>query len=276
VDPRGELKEARLFLGRNMAEGELWHLAGGCAAVYSARAPDVPDGPNEDAAALVPTAVGGVVIAVADGMGGGPAGEQAASLAVRALQRSVADGGPVRTAILNGFEAANHEVLALGGGAAATLAAVEIEGDSARPYHTGDSLILVVGQRGKRKHQTVPHSPVGYGVEAGLIDEAEALHHEDLHLVSNLIGSAEMRIEVGPRIPLASRDTLLIASDGLTDNLAIAEIVERVRKGSLREVMRSLAAEVEVRMHHPAEGRPSKPDDLTFVAFRRLRPGRGV
>ena len=138
------------------------------------------------------------------------------------------NGEPIdlRAAILNGIEAANQAVRDLGTGAATTLALVEIQDRTIRTYHVGDSEILVTGQRGKVKLQTIPHSPIGYAVEAGLMEEEEAIHHEARHVISNVIGSDQMRIEMGPPTELAPRDTLLLASDGLFDNLFPDEIVE--------------------------------------------------
>jgi serine/threonine protein phosphatase PrpC len=129
-------------------------------------------------------------------------------------------------------------------------------------------MILVMGQRGKIKLQTVSHSPVGFAVEAGVIDEAEAMHHEDRHLVSNVLGASDMRIEVGSTLTLSPRDTLLLSSDGLFDNLHRDEIVERMRRGPLLEGARRLSQDAVRRMTRPVGGNPSKPDDLTFVAFR--------
>jgi serine/threonine protein phosphatase PrpC len=160
-------------------------------------------------------------------------------------------------------------VSALGVGAATTLAAVEVQGDSVRPYHVGDSMILVMGQRQKIKLQTVSHSPVGFAVEAGVLDAAEAMHHEDRHLVSNVLGTPDMRIEVGSSLKLALRDTLLLSSDGLFDNLHTDEVVARLCKGPLASGVRRLTEDCVQRMTRPAEGEPSKPDDLSFVAFRR-------
>ena len=111
--------------------------------------------------------------------------------------RTIDNRAELRDAILNGFEDANGAVQALGIGAATTLAVVEVKENIVRPYHVGDSMILVVGQRGKIKLQSVPHSPVGYGVESGLLDEKEAMYHEERHLVSNVVGSPDMRIESG-------------------------------------------------------------------------------
>jgi serine/threonine protein phosphatase PrpC len=213
-------------------------------------------------------------------VGGDRGGEQASRVAVEAvwtaLERASREGEVLRTAILNGIESASGAVSALGLGAATTLAAVEFQDFSVRPYHVGDSMILVVGQRGKIKLQTVSHSPVGFAVEAGVLGEAEAMHHEDRHLVSNVLGAPDMRIEMGSTIELAARDTVLIASDGLADNLRLEEIVERVRTSPIRDVANRLAEDTRRRMDQPREGEPSKPDDLTFVGFRRHWRGRSL
>ena len=116
--------------------------------------------------------------------------------------------------------------------------------------------------------QTVPHSPVGYGVEAGLIDQDEALHHEHRHIVSNFIGTPEMHIAIGPPLRLAARDTVLIASDGLFDNLYSDRIAEEIHKGRLYVAAQRLVTQSLERMQYPTEGNPSKPDDLTFIVFR--------
>jgi serine/threonine protein phosphatase PrpC len=154
------------------------------------------------------------------------------------------------------------------------LTVAELRGGAVRPYHVGDSSILVVGQRGRLKLQTVPHSPVGFGVEAGLIDASDAMHHEERHVVSNVLGSADMRIEVGSELLLAPRDTLLLATDGLLDNLHTEEILESIRAGPLARGGLRLVEAASRRMREPRPGQPSKPDDLTLVAYRSAgRPG---
>jgi PPM family protein phosphatase len=273
--------ESRLFVRADMADAALLEFPGGQAAVYSVPAPDKP-GPNEDGAALIAVDAQRGVVLVADGMGGLPAGDSAAATVVRSLARSLGrargEDGSLRSAILDGLDAANRAVLDLGLGAAATLAAVAIEGRHVRVYHVGDTAALVVGQRGRLKLQTVSHSPVGYAVEAGVLDEKEALHHEERHLVSNMVGAPDMRIEMGSPLELAPRDTLLVASDGLFDNLGVGEIVALVRKGPLERCAAALARAGRRRMLEPSPGHPSKPDDLTFVLFRaaagRVAPRR--
>jgi len=266
--------DAQLFWARDLHEPRLVPFAGGVAAVATCRRPGA-EGPNEDGAGLIPLGPDAGVLAVADGVGGQPAGERAAGVALGCLREGILDaardGAEPRTGILNGFERANRAILATGAGGATTLVVAEIRGAHLRPYHAGDSEILVTGQRGRRKLQTIAHSPVGYAVEAGLLDEREALHHDERHVITNAIGSPDMRIEMGSSLALAARDTVVLASDGLFDNVHVDEVVEVVRTGPLDA---GLAALVELglrRMGEPRRGEPSKPDDLTVIAFRRTR-----
>lgn len=254
-----------------MDEPALVAIGGGQAAFFSSRAPDA-ERPNEDAAALLPVDAGSCVLAVADGLGGAVGGARASEAAVRSLADALApearSGSMLRTAILNGFEAANGAVRELAVGAGTTLAVAEVQEDVVRPYHAGDSPILVVGQQGKVKLQTVDHSPVGFAVEAGLLDEEAALHHEDRHIISNFVGGANLRIEMGTALHLSARDTVCLASDGLADNLHVDEIVDCIRAGSLAEAAEALASAARQRMLAPRAKAPSKPDDLTFVLYR--------
>jgi serine/threonine protein phosphatase PrpC len=263
--------EARLFSEQDRLEVTVFSVAGGELALFSARSP-AKETPNEDAVAVIAMTEDSAVLAVADGLGGAPSGQHASAVAVEsleeALREAVKEGHDARWGILNGFERANERVLALGVGAGTTLTVAELSGRSVRAYHVGDSFVLVTGGRGKTKLQTIPHSPVGYGVESGLLDEKDAMHHEERHIVSNAIGSSDLRIDVGLPLDLAARDTLLVASDGLSDNLHTDEIVATVRKGPLRRAARRLAEGALDRMKRAGEGEPSKPDDLTFVLFR--------
>jgi serine/threonine protein phosphatase PrpC len=227
---------------------------------------------NEDAYAVIDAGARRAVLAVADGVGGTAGGREASQTATSTLAErvtaSTAGEGDLRGAILDAFETASQRIAAPGNGAGTTLVAVEIDGCDVRPYHAGDSAVLVVGQRGKIKLETVAHSPVGYAVEAGLLDGNDAVHHEERHVVSNTVGSPAMRIELGATLTLAPRDTLLLATDGLFDNLYVPEIVETIRKGPLLDAASRLATLAWARMDSEAPDAPSKPDDLTFILYR--------
>lgn len=265
-------EQALLCVGETAIGPHLHPLAGGVACYYTSRSPG-RDRPNEDALALIPYDESSAVIAVADGVGGQPAGALAAGAAVHALQsalvRSRREDATLRSAILDGIDQANQAVLAAGVGAATTFAVVELEGGRMRPFHIGDCEILLVGQRGRLKLQTVSHAPVAQAVDAGVLDRQAAMHHADRHLVSNVVGAPDMRIEMGSWRTFRAYDTLLVASDGLYDNLHVSEIVERMRKGPLEQAALNLARMACERMEGRDLDQPSKPDDLSFVLYRR-------
>ena len=264
--------KARLYTRLDLSEGELHPLGLGLAAIFSTRSPGSPTA-SEDAAALIPVDDKRGVIVVADGCGGMPSGDLASEIAVTALRKAIRQAAKkncdLRTAILDGIERANREILALGVGAGTTIAVAEIDGLKLRPYHVGDSQIMIIGQKGKVKLLTKCHSPVGYAREAGLLSAKEALSHDDRHILSNWLGKVGMHLEVGATIELTPKDTVIIGSDGLFDNLSEDEIASACRKGQLLAVSHELVEACHARMTSPTPGKPSKPDDLTFVAFRR-------
>jgi serine/threonine protein phosphatase PrpC len=247
-------------------------VGGGTLVAFTNRSPD-KDTENEDTVGVIPWGPDAAVLVVADGAGGLPAGKRASLTAVTALSESLQVALEkttlLRTAVLNGIEAANQAVRDLGNGSGTTLTVVTIEGRLARSYQIGDSEAIVVGQRGRVKLQTTAHSPTGFAVEAGFLDQREALHHAERHLVSNFIGTADMRIDVGAGVELDARDTVIVASDGLTDNVHHDEILELARKGPLERAADRVIDQAMQRMRDEKAGQPSKPDDLSLILFRK-------
>ncbi len=245
------------------------------AAVFLSRGNEQSRGPNEDAFGAFGIDGDNAVLALADGAGGAPAGQDASRTAVRELLASVAraaaEGTSIRDSILAGFENANRSLLDRSAGSITTMSVVLVESATVRFVHVGDSEILLTGQRGRLRWKTISHSPVAYAIEAGLLGEDEAMHHDERHVVSSFVGTNEMRIEVGPAIEMRPRDTLVLGSDGLFDNLRVEEIIECVRRGPLRAAAVQLLDECQSRMNEAPDGAPSKPDDLTFILFRRRR-----
>ncbi len=268
-------ERVQLFLGEREREQADRSLAHGDVCVRSIRSPDKQTD-NEDSAAIIQLGDDSLVLAVADGVGGSVAGREASNATVRTLSRvltKLPDETPqLRPAILDAVEEANKTVLGLARGAATTLVVAQLDATRLRSYHVGDSELLAVGQRGRIKQRVVPHSPTGFAVEAGLLDENEAVQHDQRHVLFNVIGSSEMRVEVGPALQLAVRDTVLLASDGLFDNLYIGEIVDAIRSGPLTAAADRLVARVHARMQGEGADQPCKPDDLTIVLFRPHKP----
>jgi serine/threonine protein phosphatase PrpC len=272
-----EVEELLLLDAANEPQLLAADVAGGTAVAYSCRDPD-KESENEDTVAIIPYGPGAAVLVVADGAGGLPAGKRASLTAVTtlaaSLHSSMHETALLRTAILNGIEAANTAVLGLANGSATTMTVITIEGVLARSYQIGDSEAIVVGQRGVIKLQTTAHSPTGFAVEAGFLDQRDALHHEERHLVSNFLGTNDMRIDVGAMLKLSPRDTVIVASDGLMDNVHVDEIIDCVRTGPLTDAASKVTDLARKRMHLVREGQPSKPDDLSLILFRK--PDRRV
>lgn len=271
------MDKSLLFAQTDMTGPEQFEMVSGQVLVFTHRSPE-KETANEDCAALIPYDDANGVLVIADGLGGLPGGSTASNLAVRRLKKSIEKAAqeqtPLREAILNGIERANQDILAQASGAATTIAVVEIQHDRMRPYHVGDSMILLCGQRGKKKLQSVAHSPVGYAVESGMLDVDEAVHHEERHLVSNVVGAPDMRIEIGTTRRIAARDTLILASDGLFDNLYLDEIVEIIRKGDLQATALHLVELTRERMNATQGNLPCHPDDLTFILYRHMPANR--
>jgi len=261
---------SQFLLQQEQSELVRHHDSSWDACAYSRKSP-AKDSPNEDAIGIFQFDANTTIFAVADGCGGMRGGEQASSIALQMLADSIErhQDGPerLRFSIIEGIELANAAIQDLKIGAACTIAVIECTQGTIRPYHVGDSMILVTSNRGKVRYQSVSHSPVGFAVESGMLCANEAMHHEDRHIVSNLVGDARMRIEMGPVLTLAPRDTVLIASDGLFDNLSVAEVVEHVRKGNLRDSVKA-ACELAYDRMLGIKGQPCKPDDLSVVAAR--------
>ena len=264
-----ELRHSYLYFGDE--ERVDLELPQGHVSVRSRRSPE-KETANEDSAAVIPIGASALVIAVADGVGGMPHGREASQIAIKTLRAALRDGaepGGLRHAILDALDTANKEILAMGRGAATTIVVAEIAAKRLRAYHVGDSEIMTVGQRGRLKQRVTPHSPTGLAVEAGLLDENEAVRHDQRHVLFNVIGSPNMRVEMGTAVGVAERDTVLLASDGLFDNVFADEIIEIIRRGPVALAADRLVEVARKRMLDPSGSKPSKPDDLTVVLYRR-------
>jgi len=259
-----------IYLDSHMKAVEIIEVAGGRAAVFLTGRPGKTT-PNEDAALVAALDAESGVLGVADGAGGLQAGAEASRLAITHLTRELAGEGAGRALherIVSGLQAAHDGIRQLGLGAATTFAGIQLERESLRTMHVGDSVVMVVGRKGNRRLQTVPHSPVGYAVQAGVLNEREAICHQDLHLVSNLLGVDTPEVEVGEPFRLEADDTVVIASDGLFDNLLAEEVAKRVAGTDLESAATNLVGETLRRMLDPDGFEPSKPDDLSLILFR--------
>ena len=252
-------------------------FCGGQLALASFVSPD-KETCNEDAIAAIELGPEHGVVIVADGLGGHQAGDQAASEIVNSIAgalRKTTAGQSITGTLVEAVGRANQRIMNWGLGAGSTVVVAEILDRSVQMIHAGDSCGLICSNRARVKFQTVAHSPVALAVELGVLSEAEAIAHDERNVVSNFVGFSDMKIEVGPEIQLASRDTVLLATDGLFDNATIEEIVQAIRAGQLESQFEKLITTIREQMQRACEETESniesslgKPDDLTVACFR--------
>jgi serine/threonine protein phosphatase PrpC len=78
-----------------------------------------------------------------------------------------------------------------------------------------------------------------------------------------------MGLELSMPSPLEPEDTVLVASDGLLDNLTLAEIVDVLRDHDVTTAAKRLGELARQRMGTPVDPlKPSKPDDVTLAVYR--------
>ena len=176
------------------------------------------------------------VAVVADGMGGRAAGEDASSLLVQTV-REVLERAPRpwgEDALRQAVVLANERILAEaekypaceGMGTTATLVsyadAEETDGEAVWA-HVGDSRMYLL-RGGELRQITRDHSYVEGLVESGSITEAEARKHPRKNVLTRAVGvEPDVEVDTG-RLALQKGDTLLLATDGLTNMVEDADI----------------------------------------------------
>lgn len=231
-------------------------------------------GVNEDIALVAEIAEDTLVLAIADGAGGYFEGRDAATRQINYLRQAMQayscsrlpdeDKRLLRDAIINAIEDCNTSLLNDKKMSATTIAVAIVHRNTCRSIHVGDSSVLISGRLGRIKYQTVSHANVALGIEAGVLAPDEAIYHPDRHYITNFVGHQQMRIEVGAPIAISRYDTLLLCSDGVTDNIRTRTIIESIRSGVPEQCVNKLLDNCTGAM----DSEHGQPDDLTLMVIR--------
>ena len=253
------------FAGRDLDEPITFSILGGEVALFTHASP-TPSHDNEDAVGVFEWEGETGVLVVADGLGGLPRGGDASHQMVESLGHpKIKESVDPVVACL---ESVNESLVSGHSGSGTTVSVVKIERRGIRSYHVGDSATMVIGRRGRIKFQTTPHSPVGIAEVNRELDEKAAMIHPNRHVINNIIGMADMWIDIGKPIQLADLDTVILASDGLWDNLYRDEVVEMVSNPSLMKAADGIFQMATERMKRKPGSTFGKPDDLSFILYR--------
>jgi serine/threonine protein phosphatase PrpC len=176
-----------------------------------------------------------LLFGVADGAGGHPKGEEASKTAAESLISMVElEGKDFAPAIA--IERANEAIQSLKVGAKCTLAFVSLCENRFRSGAVGDSEIVYWNSVWGELYTSVPHSSVGYQVEAGLMGQADSLDAQDRNYVDNLMGDAHIRMELSSGGDLKKGHRILLGSDGLFDNFSHDELAQILREDGFADL----------------------------------------
>ena len=214
------------------------------------------------------------IMIVADGVGGAASGALASSIATETVLselhrwwRKVPKRSPesIEAALKRGIDAANREIFQTastapehhGMGTTATLTLV-LEGE-AFIAQVGDSRAYLV-RKGSAKQLTKDQSFVQRLIDAGRMTAKEAAQSEHRNIILQALGPEEKVVTDFYRVKLENDDTMVLCSDGLSNQVSNEDIA-RITRGSAKpqDICNAL---IEEALHTGA------PDNVTVITAR--------
>ncbi len=204
------------------------------------------------------------LLAVADGMGGEAAGDQAAQIAIDSLIPFQSEEADPLLQLLGLFKQASENIAAQVrqnfqlSGMGTTLTTVFLRRGRAYYAHVGDSRLYLF-RAGKLERVTWDHTLPDTLLKEGNITTEEARNHPAQNLLLQCIGCGRFKASTGI-LELETDDILLISSDGLHHEVPEEEIAARLTgaedlAGALKKLIQAAL---------DAGGR----DNITIVAAR--------
>jgi len=213
----------------------------------------------------------GLLLAVADGMGGHARGDLAAQAFVDVLSRRFRNrDGLERPEQFLGdcFREAHRSIVAVGRAQKpavrplTTAVACLIQGATAHWAHVGDSRLYLL-RDGRVLTRTRDHTHVADLIESGLITEERARRHPLRNQVNRCLGggSQPLLVSAVPCVYLQEGDVVLLCSDGLWSALPDSRFLALLDASDVAAELDVLSREAEC-ICYP------KSDNITAVAIR--------
>ena len=228
---------------------------------------------NEDAVLFKKSEDGqkgkGMMMLVADGMGGHLAGEVASNMAVESISESYfhhSNGSNVSEALKQAFVRANRKILDSASfheqykGMGTTCTVLVLEGNKLFYAHAGDSRAYHF-RNGILTQITTDHTYVQELVNNGSISLEDAETHPQRNILTNAMGTRpELKVDSAQfDTELAAGDRLLVCSDGLYDYFNAKELEQILSGEPLHNVADFLLSEAKRRGGH---------DNISFILAR--------
>ncbi|TLS33849.1 Stp1/IreP family PP2C-type Ser/Thr phosphatase [Geobacillus thermoleovorans] len=207
---------------------------------------------NEDSGGVFVNQSGQYLAVVADGMGGHRAGDVASSMAVAYLQErwekesGLASPAEAEQWLKVQIAAANERLFRYAlshpecQGMGTTVVGAICAGPFATIAHIGDSRCYLLNQNGIQQ-LTDDHSLVNELVKSGQISKEDAEHHPRKNVLLRALGT-EPAVKVDIKtVSIDDGDMLLLCSDGLSNKVPEADIVQILTgAGALEEKAQAL------------------------------------
>lgn len=225
----------------------------------------------------------GFVVTVCDGMGGGPGGKTASSIAVKEIVLGIKDGNPDDTAVnivIKAIRRANLAIIEAGKvtpalkGMGSTCTILLISKDSAIIAHVGDSRVYQL--RGKNKiFRTFDHSMVFDLVKQKVITEEQARLSAQSNVITRALGiKPDIEVDI-IELPFDAGDRFLLTTDGIHGAISESELIEMAsdKKHALGTVTDEIATTIDGKGRNEGSGH----DNLTLAIIEtktnsKLRP----
>lgn len=192
---------------------------------------------NQDSYGAMQTSRG-FLVTVCDGMGGGPGGKTASSIAVTEILKGINEGAEDETfvnVIIKAVRRANMAIIEAGNnapdlkGMGSTATVLLISEESAHVAHVGDSRIYQF--RGKQKvFRTNDHSMVFDLVKQKVITEEQARLSAQSNVINRALGlRPDVEVEVH-ELPYKKGDRFVLCSDGIHGAMPEREFIKMATK----------------------------------------------
>lgn len=176
----------------------------------------------------------GYLVTVCDGMGGGPGGRTASTIAVNAIISAIDEASKdeeTANIIIKAVRRANMEIIQAGTdnpklkGMGSTATVLLLSENSAFIAHVGDSRVYQL--RGHRKvFRTFDHSMVFELVEQGIITEEQARLSAQSNVITRALGiHPDVEVDV-VEVPYEKGDRFVLCSDGIHGSMPEEELLK--------------------------------------------------
>lgn len=190
---------------------------------------------NQDSYGWKETSLG-YLVTVCDGMGGGPGGKTASTIAVQEIITGISEASKdeetsniiikaIRRANMAIIEAGNAEPSLKGMGSTATV--LLISEKSAFVAHVGDSRVYQI-RGGKKVFRTFDHSMVFEMVQQGVITEEQARLSAQSNVITRALGiKPDVEVDV-QEVSYQSGDRFVLCSDGIHGSMPEEEFIKMI------------------------------------------------